>query len=61
MIEVVEKIAKYFYYIRVDLYVLDNKIYFGELTFSHGGGIEKFFPDKWDEFYGKKVDLGYKG
>ncbi len=59
MSEIVEKLAKYFYYIRVDLYIIKDKIYFGELTFSHENGTAKFFPDKWDKFYGEKIDLGY--
>ena len=60
MIEIVEKLAKPFYYIRVDLYLLEGKIYFGELTFSHGSGTEVFFLNKWDKIYGDKVDLEYR-
>ena len=59
MKKIVIKLAKDFYYIRVDLYSLNNKIYFGELTFSAANGMGKFVPEKWDKFYGEKVDLEY--
>ena len=57
MIELGAKLAKPFPYVRVDFYFLDQRIYFGELTFHHGGGLEHFTPDEWDLFYGKKVPL----
>ena len=60
MIKIVEILAKTFYYIRIDLYLLEDKIYFGELTFSHGSGTEVFFPNKWDNIYGEKVNLEYR-
>lgn len=57
MIELGAKLAKPFPYVRVDFYLLGDKIYFGELTFHHGGGLEHFTPNEWDVFYGKKVPL----
>nr|WP_233712853.1 MULTISPECIES: ATP-grasp fold amidoligase family protein [unclassified Helicobacter] len=30
-----------------------GKIIIGELTFTHGGGIEKFTPSEWDEKFAK--------
>jgi len=57
LIELGEKLAKPFPYVRVDFYNLNNKIYFGELTFHHGGGYEHFTPNKWDEYYGEKIPL----
>ncbi len=56
MIEVAEKLAQEFYYIRVDLYQTNDRIYFGELTFSHMSGFAKFFPAEWDLFYGQKIN-----
>jgi|SRR5690554_1333397 len=44
MIEIAEIISKEMKYLRVDLYVVNDKIYFGEITFHHGGGIEEFRP-----------------
>ena len=38
MISIGEKLSKGFPFVRIDLYVINNKIYFGEFTFHHGGG-----------------------
>ncbi|MBU4480053.1 hypothetical protein KKG48_01245, partial [Patescibacteria group bacterium] len=50
-------LSKGFDYIRVDLYNLEGKIYFGELTFHPGSGFSKFTPEKYDLIYGKKLKL----
>ena len=39
MIEVAARLAKGFALVRVDLYYTDNRIYFGELTFTPAGGF----------------------
>lgn len=58
MIKIVEKIAKDIPFIRVDLYNLNGKIYFGELTLYHGSGLSnKFKPEIWDEIFGSWIDL----
>jgi hypothetical protein len=44
MITIAKSLSKDFEYVRVDLYNVDGKIYFGELTFTHGSGYEKFVP-----------------
>lgn len=48
MIEIAKKLSEDFDYVRVDLYNIDGKIYFGELTFCDAGGFEKFTDKKWD-------------
>ena len=57
MIELGAKLAKPFPYVRVDFYLVGEHIYFGELTFHHGGGLEHFTPGNWDYYYGEKVPL----
>ena len=42
IIELSEIIAKNISHARVDWYVVDSKIYFGEITLHNGGGYEKF-------------------
>lgn len=42
------KLASDFDYVRVDLYNVNNKIYFGELTFTSSGGYGKFDPPEYD-------------
>ncbi|MEL3908995.1 MAG: ATP-grasp fold amidoligase family protein [Treponemataceae bacterium] len=36
------KLSKDFFHVRVDWYIVDKKIYFGELTFQDGAGFDKF-------------------
>lgn len=40
-------------YVRVDLYVPDGKIFFGELTFTPGAGVFPFHPDRIDYEWGR--------
>ena len=35
-------------FIRVDLYEVAGRIYFGELTLYPGCGFEEFRPEEWD-------------
>lgn len=39
-------------HVRIDFYNIDGKIYFGEFTFFHHGGLEPFHPQKWDTIFG---------
>lgn len=57
LIDLAETLAKPFPYVRVDFYVIKDNIFFGELTFHHGGGYEQFTPNKWDLYYGNKIPL----
>lgn len=52
MKNVAEILSKPFEFCRVDLYNVDSKIYFGELTFSPGGGCEPFDSYDSDVFMG---------
>ena len=60
MIEVANTLAKEFPYVRVDLYTLNDNIYFGELTFQPGAGLESFVPEKYDAHYGAMLNLAVK-
>lgn len=51
------EIAKDFPYVRVDFYDVDGKLYFGEITFYHGGGFDMFTPVEYDRYFGKKLIL----
>lgn len=44
-------------FVRIDFYIIYSRIYFGEMTFYHGGGFEKFMPDEWDRILGNKLIL----
>ncbi len=57
MLEIARKLSAPFVYVRVDLYSIENRIYFGELTFYQGGGFDIITPFKWDQQMGSWVDL----
>jgi hypothetical protein len=48
MLELAARLADPFNYVRVDLYSLREKIYFGELTFTPGAGLMAFHPSMVD-------------
>lgn len=53
MVKVAEKISKGFTFVRVDLYNIGGKIYFGETTFYPVSGYMQFVPDSFDFTLGK--------
>ncbi len=53
MKEVCRMLSKPFNFVRVDLYLHKERIYFGELTFFPGGGNEPFNPVEYDFEFGK--------
>ena len=50
------KLCEDFDYVRVDLYAPDNRVYFGELTFTPGAGVLPFTPDHIDYEWGKLLN-----
>ncbi len=54
-IEIAEKLSKEFDFIRVDLYILDDQIYFGELTNFPENGLGAFEPKSYDQALGAKM------
>jgi hypothetical protein len=57
MIELAKKLSQNIPHVRVDLYNINGKIYFGEMTFSHWGGMIPFNPEKWDYIFGSWIKL----
>ena len=53
MKKIVEILAKDKRHIRVDLYEMDGKIFFSELTFFHHSGFARFIPEEWDFILGE--------
>lgn len=43
--------------VRIDLYEINGKVYFGEYTFFSGGGFELFQPEEWERQLGDWIDL----
>ncbi len=61
MIAVAKKLSSEFKYVRVDLYDVGGKVYFGELTFTPGSGFIRITPFEWDEKLGDMLDLDAPG
>lgn len=57
MIEFAEMLSKDIPFVRVDFYEVNGKIYFGELTFFPGAGMEAFDPEEWDLTLGSWIEL----
>lgn len=57
LIAVAEKLAVPFELVRVDLYNVDGRIVFSELTFHSGGGLIPFEPKEYDREFGKMLGL----
>lgn len=57
MKELCRKLTKGMKFVRLDLYEIDGKVYFGEYTFFHGGGFHLFSPEKWEQYLGDLIQL----
>ena len=60
LIRFAEILAKDIPYVRVDFYVADGNIIFGEMTFFTWGGFIKFEPPEWDKKIGDMITLPEK-
>jgi len=59
-VQLAETLAADFDFIRVDLYLVADKIFVGELTNFPGSGFIGFEPDQFDKTLGKKLSLSYR-
>lgn len=57
MKEYARKLSKGTPFLRVDFYEIDGELYFGELTFTPGSGLTKFYPSYWESYWGEKIIL----
>lgn len=60
MLELAAKLSENMPHVRVDLYEINGKIYFGEMTFFHFSGWKKFEPRYYDELFGSWIELPEK-
>jgi hypothetical protein len=44
-------------FVRIDLYEIEGKVYFGEFTFFHGGGFWPMKPECWEYDLGKLISI----
>ncbi len=57
MIAIARRLAKDIPFLRVDLYYINGKVYFGEMTFFPASGMGVFTPEEWDEKLGSWITL----
>ena len=57
MLELAELLSADYPHVRVDLYNIAGKIYFGELTFFPASGLTPFEPREWDNILGEYLKL----
>ena len=57
MKRIAEELSKGLPHVRMDLYVINGKVYFGEYTFYHFGGTMPFEPAEWDYKIGEWLKL----
>lgn len=60
MVDIAKILSRDFSHVRVDLYNVDGKIYFGEMTFCESSGFCQITPDEYDFRLGKmwKLPIG---
>ncbi|MCD7717143.1 MAG: glycosyl transferase [Lachnospiraceae bacterium] len=57
MLLVARKLSENIPFLRVDLYEIDDAVYFSELTFSPTSGFMPFKPDMWEYIVGEWISL----
>jgi len=60
MIKIAKDLSKGFPFVRVDLYWVNEKIYFSEMTFYPGAGYGFFSPEEWEKRLGDWIILPTK-
>ena len=57
MFDIASKLSKGFPFVRVDLYEVKGKVYFGEMTFYPDSGFDSNLLPETDEYFGSLIDL----
>ena len=57
LVELAEKLARPFPFVRVDFLEVGGEVYFGEMTFYPGNGTVPFSPMEWDHTLGDMLVL----
>lgn len=53
-------LSKGYPHVRIDFYVINGKIYFGEITFHHDGGFVQLEPEEWNMTFGNWIRLPFE-
>ena len=57
MVRIAEQLSEGLPHVRMDMYEIKGKVYFGEYTFYHFGGVVPFVPAEWDEKIGSWLTI----
>ena len=57
LLNLARKLSKPFKHVRVDFFVVNEKLYFSELTFTTSNGMDFFSPKEWDYKFGELLEL----
>ena len=57
LLELARVLSKNIPFLRTDFYVINDKIYFGEITFYPESGFGKFIPKEYDKVLGDMLEL----
>jgi hypothetical protein len=57
MAHISRQLSKGFIFLRVDLYNIENQVYFGELTFFHKGGMKRNYVEYLNKRMGDLIKL----
>ena len=57
MLSLSHRLSKDIPFLRTDFYVVNGRVYFGELTFFPASGLGKFIPESFDEQMGEWLKL----
>lgn len=57
MVEICRKLAFGIPFSRIDLYLVDGEVYFGEITFYPASGLGEFTPGQWNDVLGQMIDI----
>lgn len=61
LLEIAGKLSRPFLHARVDFYIVRNRIYFGEITFTNGAGFDRFSSYEFDLKMGEWLKLPTHG
>ena len=57
MLEIAAKLSQGIPFVRIDLYDINDNVYFGEITFYPGAGLGAFTPAEWNRKLGDMIQL----
>lgn len=59
MLSIARKLSEDFIFARIDLYNIDGKIYFGEITLTPNSGFDPDITEETDLYFGNKLEIPY--